>query len=133
MTYKQAAQSPQWISTMTEEILALKQKGTWSLVPPPTNDPILGCKWTFKIKTLPNGSIDLYKARLVAQGFNHTQGDNYNETFSPVTKMTTIRMLLTLALHRNWSTLQLKVSNAFLHGDLIEKIYMHQPPGFIDP
>ncbi|KAI0495403.1 hypothetical protein KFK09_021704 [Dendrobium nobile] len=100
---------------MSNGFLALQRQGTWSLVPPPTNAPILGCKWTFKTKLLPNGQIDIYKARLVAQGFNQTLGVNYTETFSPVAKMPTFRILLTIALHRQWSILQLDIANAFLH------------------
>ncbi|XP_020674309.1 uncharacterized protein LOC110093683 [Dendrobium catenatum] len=76
---------------MSNEFLALQHQGMWSLVPPPVKDPILGCKWTFKTKLLPNGQIDRYKARLVAQGFNQTLGVNYTETFSHVAKKPTIR------------------------------------------
>ncbi|KAI0502571.1 hypothetical protein KFK09_017525 [Dendrobium nobile] len=108
---------------MSTEFEALQKQGTWSLVPPPTTDPILGCKWTYKTKLLPNGTVDKYKARLVAQGYNQTLGVNYKETFSPVAKMPTIRILLTLVLHRKWNILQLDVSNAFLHGDLNETVY----------
>ncbi|PKU78594.1 Retrovirus-related Pol polyprotein from transposon TNT 1-94 [Dendrobium catenatum] len=129
-TYAQASKIPQWQSAMEEEFSALQRQGTWILVPPPDKDPVLGSKWTFKTKLLPNGKIDRYKARLVAQGFNQTLGVNYTETFSPVAKMPTIRLLLTVALHRQWSILQLDISNAFLHGDLRDTVYMRQPEGF---
>ncbi|PKU68977.1 Retrovirus-related Pol polyprotein from transposon TNT 1-94 [Dendrobium catenatum] len=118
---------------MQTEIDALKQQSTWILVPPPINKPILGCKWTFKTKTLPNGQVDRYKTRLVALVYNQQFGVNYNEAFSPVAKMTTIRLLLTLSLHRNWPVYQLDIANTFLHGDLLEDIFMRQPPGFTDP
>ncbi|PKU87466.1 Retrovirus-related Pol polyprotein from transposon TNT 1-94 [Dendrobium catenatum] len=131
-SYTQASKIPHWQSAMQEEFSALQRQGTWTLVPPPRQEPILGCKWTFKTKLLPNGQIDRYKARLIAQGFNQTLGVNYKETFSPVAKMPTIRALLTLALHRKWNIMQLDVSNAFLHGDLTDTVYMRQPAGFID-
>ncbi|PKU70283.1 Retrovirus-related Pol polyprotein from transposon TNT 1-94 [Dendrobium catenatum] len=117
---------------MSAEFMALQQQGTWSLIPPPPNKIVIGSKWIFKLKTKPNGQIDRYKARLVAQGFKQEFGINFNETFSPVAKLPTIRILLLLALHRNWATLQFDISNAFLHGDLPEEVFMKQPPGFVD-
>ncbi|KAI0507377.1 hypothetical protein KFK09_013500 [Dendrobium nobile] len=118
---------------MNEEFTALQNQATWTLVPAPLNKPVLGCKWTYKTKLLPSGKVDRYKARLVALGYNQKFGINYTETFSPVAKMPTIRLLLTLALNRRCQILQLDVSNAFLHGDLPDDIYMRQPPGFQHP
>ncbi|PKU71322.1 Retrovirus-related Pol polyprotein from transposon TNT 1-94 [Dendrobium catenatum] len=132
-TYNQASKSAHWTRAMTEEFQALKAQNTWSLVPKPSNKSVLGSKWTFKTKLLPNGQVDRYKARLVALGYNQQFGINYTETFSPVAKMPTIRLLLTLAVNRQWPMHQLDVSNAFLHGDLPDDIYMRQPPGFTDP
>ncbi|KAI0496461.1 hypothetical protein KFK09_022778 [Dendrobium nobile] len=131
-SYNQAIKYESWRNAMSAEFLALQKQGTWSLIPPPTNKPILGCKWVFKLKTNSDGQIDRYKARLVAQGFNQEHGINFNETFSPVAKLPTIRILLLLALHRNWPILQFDISNAFLHGDLLEEVFMKQPPGFVD-
>ncbi|PKU85121.1 Retrovirus-related Pol polyprotein from transposon TNT 1-94 [Dendrobium catenatum] len=131
-SYKQASQYDHWRSAMAAEFSALQQNRTWSLVPRPTDKPILGCKWTFKNKLLPNGQIERHKARLVAQGCSQEFGVNYTETFSPVAKMVTIRILLTIALHNQWSVIQLNVANAFLHGDLLDEIYMKQPAGFVD-
>ncbi|PKU82870.1 Retrovirus-related Pol polyprotein from transposon TNT 1-94 [Dendrobium catenatum] len=132
-TFKQALMQPHWQQAMLEEFQALQKQQTWTLVPPPNDKPILGCKWTYKTKILPDGNLDRYKARLVALGYDQQLGINYTETFSPVAKMTTIRVLLTLAVHRKWKILQLDISNAFLHGDLHEDVYMRQPPGFTDP
>ncbi|PKU81836.1 Retrovirus-related Pol polyprotein from transposon TNT 1-94 [Dendrobium catenatum] len=132
-TYKQALKIEVWKDAMKSEYQALINQGTWSLVPKPPNKPIIGSKWTYKIKHLPNGQIERYKARLVALGYAQTFGQNYIETFSPVAKMVTIRLLLNLTINRNWPMIQLDVSNAFLHGDLPEEVYMRQPPGFEDP
>ncbi|KAI0522484.1 hypothetical protein KFK09_004863 [Dendrobium nobile] len=117
---------------MREEIRALHQQQTWSLVPSLPKHPVLGCRWTYKLKFKANGQLEHHKARLIAKGFDQKYGIDYKETFSPVAKLPTIRILLAVSLQRNWSVTQLDVSNAFLHGDLDEAVYMKQPPGFID-
>ncbi|KAI0531141.1 hypothetical protein KFK09_000693 [Dendrobium nobile] len=117
---------------MTDEIEALHKQGTWSLVQQPSQACILGCKWTYHLKTDSNGNVSRHKALLVAKGFDQIPGINYQETFSPVAKFPTVRILLTLATQRRWPVFQLDVSNVFLHGDLEEEVYMKQPPGFIN-
>ncbi|KAB2616565.1 hypothetical protein D8674_023153 [Pyrus ussuriensis x Pyrus communis] len=129
-TYKSALKSPVWLSAMNEELAALQTQHTWSLVPFPHNKNLVGCKWIFKIKRHADGSISWYKTRLVAKGFNQEEGIDYGETFSPVIKPTTVRLVLALASHFGWSLCQLDVKNAFLHGILNEEVYMSQPPGF---
>lgn len=99
---KQALQDPNWYSAMQAEFDALISNKTWTLVPLPPGRQAIGCKWIFRIKENPDGSINRYKARLVAIGFHQVQGYDFNETFSPVVKPTTIRLILTLALSHHW-------------------------------
>ena len=112
--------------------MALKRNGTWTLVPYSPSLNIVGNKWVFKVKHDMYGKFQRCKARLVAKGFLQTPGVDFNETFSPVIKASTIRMVLTIAVSRNWEVRQLDINNAFLNGDLQEVVYMHQPEGFID-
>ncbi|XP_019241460.1 PREDICTED: uncharacterized protein LOC109221426 [Nicotiana attenuata] len=93
----------------------------------------VGNKWVFRIKVCANGSVERFKARLVAQGFSRQPGVDYFETFAPVVKPSTVRLVLSLALQRNWFMHQLDVSTAFLHDELSETVYMRQPKGFEHP
>jgi hypothetical protein len=117
---------------MEDEHAALLRNNTWTLVPPPSGRNIIGSRWVFKLKHKADGSIDKYKARLVAQGFTQRYGLDYLDTYSPVVKHATVRLVLALAVARNWCVRQLDISNAFLHGVLEETAYMRQPPGFED-
>ncbi|CAH9133554.1 unnamed protein product [Cuscuta epithymum] len=116
---------------MDAEFDALKRNKTWDLVQRTGQSPI-SCKWLFKVKRNADGSIARYKARLVARGYLQQHGRDYTETFSPVTKPATIRIILTIALSRQWQLRQLDVNNAFLHGSLNEEVFMTQPPGYVD-
>jgi hypothetical protein len=112
---------------MEAEFAALQANQTWTLVPRPPGTNIVGSKWIFKTKFRPDGSVDKYKARLVARGFTQQYGIDYHDTFSPVVKPVTVRLVLSLAVSRGWCLRQIDVSNAFLHGFLNEEVYMQQP------
>jgi histone deacetylase 1/2 len=132
-TVAEALENPRWKQAMQDEYTALMKNGTWHLVPKPRGHNIIGCKWVYKIKRRADGTVDRYKARLVAKGFKQQYGIDYEETFSPVVKAATIRLILAIAVSQGWSLRQLDVQNAFLHGDLDEEVYMYQPSGFSDP
>uniref|UniRef100_A0A2N9G9A2 Integrase catalytic domain-containing protein n=1 Tax=Fagus sylvatica TaxID=28930 RepID=A0A2N9G9A2_FAGSY len=131
-TVTKALLDPKWRKAMSDECDALVKNGTWELVPPNSTQNIVGCKWIFRIKRNSDGSIDRFKARLVAKGFHQRPGVDYLDTFSPVVKPTTVRVVLSLAVSRGWSLRQLDVNNAFLQGHLSETVHMQQPPGFVD-
>ncbi|KAM2560095.1 hypothetical protein TB1_011327 [Malus domestica] len=89
-TYKAATKIPEWQAAMQDEITALHLQQTWDLVPLPSGKNLVGCKWVYRLKKHPDRSISRYKARLVAKGYSQEEGIDYNETFSPVVKPTTV-------------------------------------------
>jgi len=126
----QAMNHPQWLHAMQYEYHALVQNNTWTLTSLPDGANLVGCKWIFKLKYNSDGSLQRYKARLVAKGFQQFEGYDFTDTFSPIIKPTTIRIVLTIALTSWWPIHQIDINNAFLHGDLSSPVYMQQPPGF---
>jgi len=117
---------------MDEEMAALDANATWELVGLPKDKKAIGCKWVYKVKHNADGSMSRYKARLVAKGYAQTYGRDYEETYSPVAKMTTVRAIIAMASIKGWSLHQMDVNNVFLHGDLQEEVYMEQPQGYVD-
>jgi hypothetical protein len=129
---EEALANKHWKEAMDLEYDAFMKNKTWHLVPPRKGINVIDCKWVFKIKYKVDGSLDKYKGRLVAKGFKQRYGIDYEDTFSPVVKMSTIRIILSIAVSKGWSMRQLDVQNAFLHGILDEEVYMKQPPGYVD-
>ena len=128
----QPISQPHWHEAMSNELAALMKHRTWDLVLFPSNCKPVGCKWVFHVKRKADRSVDQFKARLVAKGYNQRPGVDYKDTFSPVVKPATIRAILSIAVMNGWSLRQMDVNNAFLNGELIETVFMEQPPGFKD-
>jgi len=128
-SYQEAKHHVCWQEAMKAEVEALELNHTWTIVNVPPNVKPIGCKWVYKIKRHPDGSVERYKAHLVAKSFAQTEGMDYFETFSPIVKMATVRVVLALASIHRWTIQQLDVNNAFLYGDLSEDVYMTVPSG----
>ncbi|KAJ0454407.1 putative RNA-directed DNA polymerase [Helianthus annuus] len=131
-SYNEAIKDPRWIEAMNCEMEALNRNNTWVVVDLPKGRKPIGCKWVYKIKYKANGEIERYKARLVAKGFNQKEGVDFGETFSPVVKMVTVRVVLKLAVNNEWPLYQLDINNAFLYGSLSEDVYMTLPLGYFN-
>lgn len=102
------------------------------MVPPSPSCNVVGSKWVFRIKRNSDGTIQRYKAQVVAKGFHQSPGVDYFETSSPVVKPSTIRVVLSIAVSNHWPVRQLDFNNAFLNGTLDEDVFMEQPPGYVD-
>ncbi|MCO5560344.1 hypothetical protein L7F22_013956 [Adiantum nelumboides] len=103
---------------MQQEIDSIHKNHTWDLVDLPTGKKPIGTKWVFKVKIKQDGTIDRYKARLVAKGYAQQKGIDYDETFAPTSRASTVRSLVAIAAHHNWKVHQLDIKTAFLNGDL---------------
>ena len=133
-SYEEAINSvdrDEWQSAMQAEMESIVSVGTFELVPPPRDRKPIGCKWVYRVKRTSSGEISRYKARLVAQGFAQKPGIDFTETFAPVAKTDSIRLLLAFAAANNFEIHQVDVKSAFLNGKLEETIYMCQPKGFV--
>jgi hypothetical protein len=126
-------QSNQWKAAEAEEITSLEGRGTWEAVPRPKNTNVVSCKWVYRAKYGANGEVTRYKARLVARGFTQVYGQDYQETFAPVTRLETLRLLLAYAVQEDWEVRQIDVKTAYLYGDLDEEIFMEAPEGYDIP
>ncbi|GKC28362.1 retrovirus-related pol polyprotein from transposon TNT 1-94, partial [Tanacetum coccineum] len=120
------------IFSMQEELNQSIANDVWELVPQPRNMAIIGTKWVFRHKLDENGIVSQNKARLVAQGYNQQEGIDYNETYAPVARLESIRILLAYACALDFNLFQMDVKSAFLNGFINEEVYMAQPLGFID-
>jgi hypothetical protein len=133
-TYDEAVQdkdADSWKTAMESEIGSMDHNQVWELVEPPDGVKPIGCKWIYKRKRGPDRKVETFKARLVAQGYTQKEGIDYEETFSPVAMLKSIRILLSIAAHLDYEIWQMDVKTAFLNGSLEENIYMKQPEGFI--
>ena len=119
-----------WREACEDEINSIKKNKTLTLVELPVGSKAIGLKWVFKLKRNADGSISKYKARLVAKGYVQRHGVDYEEVFAPVARIETVRVIIALAASNGWEIHHLDVKTAFLHGDLLEEVYVSQPEGF---
>ena len=121
-SYAEAAKDANWRAAMEEEMHALAENETWDLVDAPKGVKPIGCRWVYKVKYNTDGSVNRYKARLVAKVYAQKHDIDYNETFASV------RVLLVVATAKGWHLHKMDVKNVFLQGELEEQVYMVQPP-----
>ncbi|KAL0387691.1 UNVERIFIED_CONTAM: Copia protein [Sesamum radiatum] len=134
VTFKDAmasSEAKQWKEAVKSEMDSTVSNGTWVLVDLPPGCTTIGCKWIFKKKLKPDGTIDKFKARLVAKSFKQKEEIDYCYTYSPIGRLTTIRVLIALASVYNFMIHQMHVKTSFLYGELEEKIYIDQLEGFV--
>ncbi|KAJ9551775.1 hypothetical protein OSB04_015820 [Centaurea solstitialis] len=127
------SESEQWQEAMKAEMQSMYDNQVWELTDLPQHCKAVGRKWVFKKKTDMDGNVHTFKARLVAKGFTQTHGIDYDETFSPVAMLKSIRILMAISAYFNYEIWQMDVKTAFLNGKLTEDVYMEQPEGFEDP
>ena len=124
-TLEDALAQPQWYAAMKSEMNSIQKNDAWDLVPAPTGHKVIGTKWIWKTKYKSDGSLEKCKARLVAQGYSHVEGFDFDDSFAPIAKLsTTIRAMIALAAHKKWKLFQIDVKSAFLNGHLKEEVYV---------
>ena len=126
-------EAPYWKQAINDEVESILKNHTWELVDLPPGSKPLGYKWIFKKKMKADGSIDKYKSRLVIKGYKQKEGLDYFDTYSPVTRISSIRMLIAIVAIHNLEIHQMDVKTIFLNSNLDEEIYMEQTEGFIVP
>jgi hypothetical protein len=118
---------------MKSEMESMYENQVWPLVELPNDRKAVENKWIFKKKTDADGNVTIYKARLVTKGFRQIQGVDYDETFSPVAMLKSVRIMLAIAAFFDYEIWQMDVKTVFLNGNIEEELYMVQPKGFVDP
>ena len=120
--YEEVVQKKEWVEAMTEGYQSIMKNDVWDIVPKQEGKSVVSSKWIYKIKHAADGSIEKYKARFVARGFSQKEGINYEETFSPVERYTSIRAIMALASMMKWDLHQMDVKTTFLNGVIEEEV-----------
>lgn len=129
-TFTEASMKSEWMDAMKFELISIEQNKTWSLLDLPKDRSPIRLKWIFKVKKDPNGKIIKHKARLVARGFVQKHGTDYDKDFTPVARIETIHMILSLAGKNGWYVHHLDVKSDFLNRTLEEEVHVTQTEGF---
>jgi hypothetical protein len=130
-SYEEAASQQVWREAMVEEYASIMKNDVWEVVPRPEGKSVVTSRWLYKIKHAADGSIEKYKARFVARGFSQVEGVDYDETFAPVARYSSIRSVVSIAAEMGWKIHQMDVKTAFLNGVLDQEVYVEQPLGFV--
>jgi hypothetical protein len=128
--FEEAIHKKEWTDAMTKEYQSIIKNDVWEIVPRLKRKDVVSSKWLFKIKHVADGSIEKYKARFVARGFSQKEGIDYEETFAPVARYTSIRTIIALAAKMKWKLHQMDIKTNFLNGVIKEEVYIEQPQGF---
>ena len=129
-TFEEATQKEQWKEAMTKEHQSIIKNDVWEIVPRPKEKSTVTSKWVYKVKHATDGSMEKYKARFTARGFSQKEGEDYDETFAPVSRYTSIRAIISLVASMGWSLHQMDVKTRFLNGEIEEEVYIEKPQGF---
>ena len=130
-TVQEVLSSDKWMKAMNDEMDSMRTNQVWDLVELPSGHKAIRNKWVLKIKRKADRSIERYKARLVAKGYTQKEGVDYEETFSPIVRFASVRLILAIVANLNLELYQMDIKTAFLNGELDEEIYMDQPIGFV--
>ena len=130
-SYEEAAGQSVWRDAMMEEYQSIMKNDVWDVVPRPKGKSVVTSKWIYKIKHAADGSVEKYKARFVTRGFSQKEGIDYEETFAPVARYTSIQAIISLAFVMGWKLHQMDMKTAFLNGVIEEEVYIEQPEGFV--
>ena len=129
-SFQEAVQQPTWVNAMVEEYDSIVKNSACEIVPRPVNKSVVGSRWIYKVKKAADGSVEKYKARFVAQEFSQIEGIDYDETFAPIARYSSIRSILSLSAQMGWRIHHMNVKTAFLNGIIEEKVCIEQPEGF---
>ena len=126
----EAVEKPVWVDEMVEEYKSNVKNNVWEVVPRPTEKSVVGSRWIFKVNHAIDISKEKYKARILAKGYSQVEGIDYEETFSPVARYSSIKSILALVAHMGWKIHQMDVKTTFLNGVIKEDVYIEQVEGF---
>jgi hypothetical protein len=128
--FEESIQKKEWANVITKEYQSIIKNDIWEIIPRPDSKDVVSSRWLFKIKHAADGSIEKYKVRFVARGFSQKEGIDYEETFAPVDRYTSIRTIIALAAKMKWKLHQMDVKTAFLNGVIKEEVYIEKSQGF---
>ena len=128
--FEEAVQEPTWVDAMVEEYDSIVRNSAWEIVPRPVGKSVLGSRWIYKVKQAADGSVEKYKEIFVARGFSQIEGIDYEKTFAPVARYSSIRTILALSVQMGWHIHQMDVKTTFLNVIIEEEVYIEQPKGF---